>query len=93
MMRRTALLLVALACGTAGAHAQPAWPDPEALVALLRAGDYPELDARVGAYQAAYEANTDAEWPLLELGCRAAPEEGGESVGAAAAESSESAVE
>lgn len=42
-----------------------ALPDPEALVALLRAGSYAELDAQVGAYQAAYEANTDREWELV----------------------------
>lgn len=44
-----------------------ALPDPEALVALLRAGKYAELDAQVGAYQAAYEANTDREWQLVSV--------------------------
>jgi len=41
--------------------------DPEALVAMLRAGSYAELDARVGRYQAAYEKNADAEWPLITV--------------------------
>jgi len=47
------------------AHAQPGKPDPEALVALLRAGDYAALEARMAGYQSAYEASTDGEWDLL----------------------------
>jgi len=42
-------------------------PDPDALVALLRAGNIAELDSRVGAYQAAYEAGSDAEWDAIIL--------------------------
>ena len=37
-------------------------PDTEALVALLRARNFAELEKRVGSYQVAYEASTDAEW-------------------------------
>lgn len=57
------MLCVAAAFWAGAPHAR--LPDPEELVALLRAQKYAELDARVGAYQAAYEANTDAEWALI----------------------------
>ncbi len=40
-------------------------PSPDELVALLRAGNFAELDARVSRYQAAYEAASDAEWDAL----------------------------
>lgn len=66
-MPRTVTLLLAtlMLCGNA-VHAQPpAPPDPEALIALLRAQKYAELDAQLGAYQTAYEGASDAEWPLV----------------------------
>ena len=65
-MKMTAALLVALGLlvGTATAEERAA-PDPEALVALLRAQKYADLDARLGAYQADYEKASDAEWPLV----------------------------
>ena len=62
---RTSCAVVAAAFA-AFAIAQERKPlDPEALVALLRAGNFTELDSRVGAYQAAYEASTDAEWDAV----------------------------
>src|SRR5574341_91853 len=67
-MGRNALrtLLAAAALAAAASYAQDrALPDPEALVALLRAQKYAELDAQLSAYQAAYESDTNAEWPLI----------------------------
>ncbi len=65
-MRRAAILLGASVLWVSAVCAQArALPDPEALIALLRAQKYAELDADLGAYQAAYEAASDAEWPLI----------------------------
>jgi tetratricopeptide (TPR) repeat protein len=47
------------------AFAQTGKPDPEEMIALLRTGDHAGLDSRLGAYQAAYEAASDAEWNAL----------------------------
>src|SRR5438128_1474076 len=47
------------------AFAQTGKPDPEEMIALLRAGNFAELDARASRYQAAYEASSEAEWDLL----------------------------
>lgn len=64
MSRNAVVLLIGLALGGDPLHAQTR-PDPEALITLLRASNYAELDARVGTYQQAYEASTDAEWALV----------------------------
>jgi len=58
-----ALLVTALAATASAQSRNP--PDPDALMALLRAGNIPELDARVGAYQSAYEASSGAEWDAV----------------------------
>jgi tetratricopeptide (TPR) repeat protein len=57
-----ALFAVTLA---SAAFAQTGKPDPEEMIALLRAGNFAELDARASRYQAAYEASSEAEWDLL----------------------------
>jgi TPR repeat protein len=45
--------------------ARPTTLDPDELIALLRAGGFAELGARLSTYQAAYEAASDGEWELL----------------------------
>jgi hypothetical protein len=40
-------------------------PDPQELIALLRSRNFAELDARMGKYQSAYEAESEAEWELV----------------------------
>jgi TPR repeat protein len=46
--------------------AQPIRPGPEEMIALLRAGKFSELEARISVDRTAYEAASDGEWDLLQ---------------------------